>query len=43
MRIRARILENNSMSNRERNRRLEVYLVPGKKMLEQAKKGRIVF
>lgn len=37
------LVENNSMSNRERNRRLEVYLVPGKKMLEQAKKGRIVF
>lgn len=37
------LVENNSMSNRERNRRLEVYLVPGRKMLEQAKKGRIVF
>lgn len=37
------LVENNSMTNRERNRRLEVYLVPGKKMLEQAKKGRIVF
>lgn len=37
------LVENNSMSNRARNRRLEVYLVPGKKMLEQAKKGRIVF
>lgn len=37
------LVENNSMSNRELNRRLEVYLVPGKKMLEQAKKGRIVF
>lgn len=37
------LVENNSMGNRERNRRLEVYLVPGKKMLEQAKKGRIVF
>lgn len=35
--------ENNSMSNREKNRRLEVYLVPGKKMVDQAKKGRIVF
>lgn len=31
------------MTNRAKNRRLEVYLVPGKKMLEQAKKGRIVF
>lgn len=37
------LVENNSMTNRERNRRLEVYLVPGKKMLDQAKKGRIVF
>lgn len=37
------LVENNSMTNRERNRRLEIYLVPGKKMLEQAKKGRIVF
>ncbi len=37
------LVENNSMNNRELNRRLEVYLVPGKKMLEQAKKGRIVF
>lgn len=37
------LVENNSMANRERNRRLEVYLVPGKKMLEQARKGRIVF
>lgn len=37
------LVENNSMTNRMKNRRLEVYLVPGKKMLEQAKKGRIVF
>lgn len=37
------LVENNSMANRDKNRRLEVYLVPGKKMLEQAKKGRIVF
>lgn len=37
------LVENTSLSNREKNRRLEVYLVPGKKMLEQAKKGRIVF
>ncbi len=34
---------NNSVENRADNRRLEIYLVPGKKMLEQAKKGRIVF
>jgi len=35
--------ENNSMANRDVNRRLEIYLVPGQKMLDQAKKGRIVF
>lgn len=34
---------NDSMENRDRNRRLEVYLVPGKKMVEQAQKGRIEF
>lgn len=34
---------NNSVDNRSGNRRLEIYLVPGKKMLEQAKRGRIVF
>lgn len=34
---------NDSMANRAANRRLEVYLMPGKKMLEQAKKGRIAF
>lgn len=37
------LVENNSLDNRARNRRLEVFLIPGKKMLEQAKKGRIVF
>lgn len=37
------INENNSVENREKNRRLEIYLVPGEKMLEQAKKGRIEF
>lgn len=37
------LVENNTMNNRAKNRRLEVYLMPGKKMLEQAKKGRIVF
>jgi len=31
------------MSNRDKNRRLEFYLMPGRKMVEQAKKGRIVF
>lgn len=34
---------NDSMDNRAANRRLEIYLMPGKKMLEQAKKGRIAF
>lgn len=37
------LVENNTMSNRDKNRRLEFYLMPGKKMVEQAKKGRIVF
>ena len=37
------LVENNTMENRAKNRRLEIYLVPGEKMLEQAKKGRIVF
>lgn len=36
------LVENNSIENREKNRRLEIYLIPGTKMLEQAKKGRIV-
>lgn len=34
---------NTSIDSRRKNRRLEVYLVPGKRMLEQAKKGRIAF
>ncbi len=34
---------NDSMENRDRNRRLEIYLVPGQKMVNQAKKGRISF
>lgn len=34
---------NDSMENRKNNRRLEIYLVPGTKMVEQAKKGRIAF
>lgn len=37
------LLPNDSMDNRDKNRRLEIYLVPGKKMVEQAKKGRIAF
>ena len=34
-------IDNNSMDNRKRNRRLEVFLVPDKVMINQAKKGRI--
>ena len=34
---------NNNMDNRAKNRRLEIYLVPGEKMVEQAKHGRIAF
>lgn len=34
---------NDSMENRRSNRRLEIYLVPGVKMVEQAKSGRIAF
>lgn len=34
---------NDSQKIRDKNRRLEIYLVPGTKMLEQAKKGRIEF
>lgn len=37
------IVENNSVLNREKNRRLEIYLVPGEKMIEQAKRKRIAF
>lgn len=33
------LVDNNSMENRAKNRRLEVYLVPGKKMLEQVKRS----
>ena len=35
------IVDNNSVENRKRNRRLEIYLVPEKTMLQQAKKGTI--
>ena len=35
------IVENNSVENRKRNRRLEIFLVPEKTMLQQAKKGNI--
>ncbi len=34
---------NDSMEHRDKNRRLEIYLVPGTKMADQAKKGRIAF
>lgn len=37
------IVPNTSVDNRDRNRRLEVYLMPGAKMLEEAKKGKIDF
>ncbi len=32
-----------SLNNRAKNRRLEIYLVPGEKMLQEAKRGRIAF
>lgn len=35
------IVDNNSVENRKRNRRLEIYLVPEQTMLQQAKKGTI--
>ena len=35
------IVDNNSVENRKRNRRLEIYLVPEKTMIQQAKKGSI--
>lgn len=35
--------DNYSQANRDANRRLEIYLMPGTKMLDQAKKGRIEF
>lgn len=37
------LVPNNSMDNRQKNRRLEIYLVPGTRLVEQAKKGRITF
>lgn len=36
-------LPNDSQENRNKNRRLEIYLMPGEKMLEMAKKGKIAF
>lgn len=35
------VAPNNSMENRRQNRRLEVYLIPGEGMLEQARTGKI--
>jgi outer membrane protein OmpA-like peptidoglycan-associated protein len=35
------LVDNNSIENRKRNRRLEIYLVPEKTMIQQAKKGNI--
>lgn len=35
------LVPNDSFENRDKNRRLEIYLVPGEKMVEMAKKGRI--
>lgn len=35
------VVDNNSMTNRKRNRRLEIYLIPEEGMLSQAKKGKI--
>lgn len=37
------LVPNSSMENRNKNRRLEVYLMPGEKMLQEAKKGKIDF
>lgn len=39
----APLVPNTSIENRDKNRRLEVYLMPGAKMLEDAKKGKIDF
>lgn len=39
----APLVPNTSIENRDKNRRLEVYLMPGTKMLEDAKKGKIDF
>lgn len=39
----APLVPNTSIENRDKNRRLEVFLMPGTKMLEAAKKGKIDF
>ncbi|MBQ3961054.1 MAG: OmpA family protein [Muribaculaceae bacterium] len=36
-------VKNDSMENRRKNRRLEIYLVPNTVMIEQAKRGKIIF
>ena len=35
------ILPNNSINNRRQNRRLEIYLIPGNAMIEQAKRNQL--
>lgn len=37
------LVPNTSIENRDKNRRLEIYLMPGAKMMEEAKKGKIDF
>ncbi len=39
----APLVPNTSIENRDKNRRLEIFLMPGTKMLEAAKKGKIDF
>lgn len=39
----APLVPNTSIENRDKNRRLEIFLMPGAKMLEAAKKGKIDF
>lgn len=35
------LYSNNSMENREKNRRLEIYIIPGKRMIELAEAGQL--
>lgn len=35
------LVKNNSVANRDKNRRLEIYLIPDKAMIEQAKRNKI--
>lgn len=37
------LVPNTSVENRDKNRRLEIYLMPGEKMLEKANQGKIDF